>query len=134
MTAGAGERTITIERRSYSVAPWRLIDSLTGCEVTAPVQFEHPYLGWMVIQSAGHDTKTAAVAALGRIAASALPRDRLMGGWVTVRQLDPSVAVHLALVVAVAAECAREGDVSKALRLKHAHDEIRHLLTESYPD
>lgn len=67
------ERVVTIERRSYSRAPWRLIDSLTGKEVSFPIEFDHPNIGKTVIQQAGFDTKQKAIAGLGRLAATALP-------------------------------------------------------------
>ena len=56
------------------------------------------------------------------------------GRWITITPLDPAIAGQMAIVLNVAAQCAREGDSGKALRLKQAHDEIRRILTESYPD
>lgn len=70
-------RRITIERRSYSRAPWRLLDSETGSEVTFPVVFEHPYLGKTVIHEAGFDSKRAALAFLGELAARSLRPPRI---------------------------------------------------------
>jgi len=66
-------RIVTVERRSYSRSPWRLIDSLTGSEIAFPVEFDHPNLGKTVIQQAGFDTKQEAILGLGRLAARALP-------------------------------------------------------------
>lgn len=38
-----------IEKRNYSRSPWRLVTD-GGQEVEARVPFEHPTLGWTVIQ------------------------------------------------------------------------------------
>ena len=54
--------------------------------------------------------------------------------WVHVTPLDPAIAVQLRVVLSVAAGLARSGEGGTALRLRAAYDEIRRLLTESYPD
>jgi hypothetical protein len=68
-------RCIRIERRTYSRAPWRLVDSLTGEELSFPVVFDHPDLGPSTIYLGGFDTKAEALERLGELAAHTL-RDR----------------------------------------------------------
>lgn len=65
-------RRLTIEKRSYSARPWRLVDSLTGAQIGTPVEFDHPVSGRMVIMEYGFDTKAAAIEHLGVMAAALL--------------------------------------------------------------
>ena len=79
------QRTIRVERRSYSRSPWRLIDSQTGNEITVDSEpFDHPDLGPMTTAVPGYATKAEAVEALGRLAALthglAVERNRLRAG------------------------------------------------------
>lgn len=66
-------RRLFAEKRGYSRAPWRIIDSATGKELTFPVEFDHPHIGVSVIWEAGFDTKQQALDRIGEMAALALP-------------------------------------------------------------
>lgn len=54
--------------------------------------------------------------------------------WVTLTPLEPEIRDQLAVILKIAASLARHGDSARATLLRDAHDEIRRLLTESYPD
>jgi hypothetical protein len=59
---------LVVQRQSYSVDPWTIVDSVTGEELCFRRLFDHPQLGAMPLSTRGFPTKQAAIDALGEIA------------------------------------------------------------------